>query len=35
VPVLESWGTLRELTLKVGAKGARDGATKGPKNTRL
>jgi hypothetical protein len=34
-PVLVRWGTLRDVTQKVGAKGALDGARKGPKNTHL
>jgi hypothetical protein len=34
-PILEPWGTLVDITRKVGAKGQRDGAVKGPRNTRL
>ena len=34
-PILVRWGTLREVTMAVGAKGAADGASKGPRNTSL
>jgi hypothetical protein len=34
-PILVEWGTFRELTANVGARGAPDGQTKGPKNTSL
>ena len=34
-PVLVSWGTLRDLTQAVGARGASDGGRKGPRNTSL
>jgi hypothetical protein len=34
-PVLVRWGTLRELTQAVGARGASDGGRKGPRNTSL
>jgi len=34
-PVLVRWGTLRDVTQKVGTKGALDGGKTGPKNTHL
>lgn len=34
-PVLVRWGTLREVTMAVGSRGATDGAKKGPKNTSI